>query len=68
MTENDTVDKEAKAPAAAVPEKESGKDSADEPGLMDTVGSFPYFILKVINTVTPDFLRTKEPPKKNYRI
>lgn len=40
----------------------------EEPGLLESVGSFPCWMLKMIDAVTPDFLRTKEPPKKNYRI
>lgn len=56
-----------KPPQPAPPEKRN-PESPEEPGLLDSVGSFPCWLLKAINTVTPDILRTKEPPKKNYRI
>ncbi len=48
------------------PPKKSGVP--EDPGMMESVGSFPCWMLKIIDTVTPDSLRTKEPPKKNYRI
>lgn len=48
----------------ALPESETPED----PGMLESVGSFPVWMLKLIDTVTPEALRTKEPPKKNYRI
>lgn len=40
-----------------------------EPGLMDSIGSFPFWLLKIIDIFTPAFLISKSPPKKkNLRI
>lgn len=36
----------------------------EEPGLCDTIGSFPVWMLKIIDALTPDFLRTPSPGKK----
>ncbi|PIQ96193.1 MAG: hypothetical protein COV67_10775 [Nitrospinae bacterium CG11_big_fil_rev_8_21_14_0_20_56_8] len=38
--------------------------SGDEPGIMENYGTFPLWLLKGIDAVTPDFLRTKTPPPK----
>ncbi len=59
--------------SSSVPNTGSGephklKDAPEDPGMMESVGSFPCWMLKLIDTVTPDALRTKEPPKKDYRI
>ena len=36
-----------------------------DPGLMESIGSFPVWILKIIDVITPDFLIKKaSPPKK----
>ncbi len=35
-----------------------------EPRLFDTVGSFPVWLLKIIEALTPDSLLKKSPPKK----
>jgi len=37
---------------------------AGEPGLMESYGSFPVWLLKIIQLVTPSFLISKTPPKK----
>lgn len=37
---------------------------ADEPGLFDYYGSFPVWLLRIIDTLTPDALIKKSPPKK----
>jgi hypothetical protein len=37
--------------------------SRNEPGLFDTIGSFPVWLLKIIDLVTPEFLKNKIPPK-----
>ncbi len=37
---------------------------SDEPGLLDTVGSFPVWLLKIIQFFTPESLITKTPPPK----
>ena len=39
------------------------KGKAD-PGLMDSIGSFPVWMLKIIDIITPDFLIKKTPPPK----
>lgn len=40
-----------------------------EPGLFDSVGSFPVWLLKIINALTPDSLISKTPPpKKKVRL
>lgn len=36
----------------------------EEPGLLDTVGSFPVWLLKIIDFFTPESLTTKIPPAK----
>lgn len=55
-------------PAAAAAENRPENEAPEDPGMLETVGSFPVWMLKLIDQVTPDLLRTKEPPKKNYRI
>jgi hypothetical protein len=35
-----------------------------EPGLFDTIGSFPVWMLRIIEALTPDSLISKTPPKK----
>ena len=46
------------------PEAEGG-----EPGILESYGSFPVWMLRLIQLVTPSFLISKTPPKKkNYRI
>ena len=35
-----------------------------EPGLMESYGSFPVWTLKLIDTLTPEFLISKEPVEK----
>ncbi len=62
MSETET--NEAQAPQ----EEKKETETSEDPGLLESVGSFPCWMLKIIDTVTPDILRTKEPPKKNYRI
>ena len=40
-----------------------------DPGLLDHFGSFPVWILRIIQLITPDFLISKTPPeKKKTRI
>ena len=50
-------------------EKNSSDISAqkEEPGLMESYGSFPVWSLKLIDALTPEFLISKEPvEKKNF--
>lgn len=49
---------------------ETGKISQprEEPGLFDTIGSFPVWMLRIIDFLTPAFLIKRPPPppeKKN---
>ena len=36
----------------------------EEPGLMESYGSFPVWSLKLIDAITPEFLVSKEPVEK----
>ena len=36
----------------------------EEPGLMESYGSFPVWSLKLIDAITPEFLISKGPIKK----
>ena len=36
----------------------------EDPGLMESIGSFPVWMLKIIDVITPDFLIKKTPPRK----
>ena len=36
--------------------------SKEDPGLMESIGSFPVWMLKIIDVITPDFLIKKTPP------
>ena len=36
----------------------------EEPGMMESYGSFPVWSLKLIDTLTPEFLISKEPIEK----
>ncbi|MEK9627939.1 MAG: hypothetical protein VW455_02860 [Nitrospinota bacterium] len=50
------ADKEIKSPD--IPEEK------EEPGLLESYGSFPVWSLKLIDAITPDFLISKEPVEK----
>ena len=50
------VNKEKKA--SDNPEKK------EEPGMMESYGSFPVWSLKLIDALTPEFLISKEPIEK----
>ncbi|MBT3515447.1 MAG: hypothetical protein HOB32_09665 [Nitrospina sp.] len=39
--------------------------SREDPGIMESIGSFPVWMLKIIDIITPDFLIKKAPPRKN---
>ena len=46
--------------------KQSGNpDQKEEPGLMESYGSFPVWSLKLIDALTPEFLISKEPIEKS---
>ena len=38
--------------------------SREDPGFMESIGSFPVWMLKIIDIITPDFLIKKAPPQK----
>ena len=40
------------------------KLNKEDPSLFETAGSFPVWMLKIIDVVTPDFLIKKAPPQK----
>ncbi len=37
----------------------------EDPGLFESIGSFPVWLLRLIDLLTPDFLIKKVPPRKN---
>jgi hypothetical protein len=37
----------------------------NDPALMESIGSFPVWMLKTIDLITPNFLIKKTPPRKN---
>ncbi len=39
--------------------------SKEDPGFMESIGSFPVWMLKVIDVITPNFLKKKAPPQKS---
>ena len=39
--------------------------SKEDPGFMESIGSFPVWMLKIIDVITPDFLIKKVPPQKS---
>jgi hypothetical protein len=39
-------------------------EQKEEPGLMESYGSFPVWTLKLIDALTPQFLISKEPVEK----
>jgi len=42
----------------------SVEELPEEPGMLESIGSFPVWMLKIIQAATPDFLISKTPPKK----
>ena len=53
-----------------MPENQNNQDapkntSKEDPGLMESIGTFPVWMLKIIDVITPDFLIKKPPPPKN---
>ena len=39
-------------------------EQKEEPGLMESYGSFPVWSLKLIGAITPEFLISKKPVEK----
>ena len=55
---------ETREDPSKTPDAEGG-----EPGILENYGSFPVWLLRLIQLVTPSFLISKTPPKKkDYRI
>ena len=55
---------ETKKDPGKAPEAENG-----EPGILENYGTFPVWMLRLIQLVTPSSLVSKTPPKKkDYRI
>jgi len=49
--------------------KKTPETEGAEPGILESYGSFPVWMLRLIQLVTPSFLISKIPPKKkDYRI
>ena len=46
------------------PQKTFSQPKKEEPALWESYGSFPVWILKLIQVVTPDFLISKSPAPK----
>ena len=44
------------------PKERAGRP--EDPGLLESHGSFPVWLLKLIHLITPGFLISKTPPKK----
>ena len=44
-------------------EIEKDKEDVREPGLLETHGTFPVWMLKMIQFITPSFLISQNPPK-----
>ncbi len=61
MTEKTEPAKEEKK---AGEEAISGEKAKEELGMLDSYGSFPVWMLKGIQLITPDILITKTPPQK----
>ncbi len=53
MNDSDKENKTTKAP-----------EKKEEPGLMESYGSFPVWSLKLIDALTPEFLISKSPAEK----
>ena len=50
-------------------QKKTTPVSVEEPGLLDNFGTFPVWMLKIIQLITPSSLISKTPPeKKKYRL
>ncbi|MCH7501061.1 MAG: hypothetical protein E2O42_06470 [Nitrospina sp.] len=59
----------AESPETREGKPPGAKPESREPGLLESYGSFPVWMLKLIQLMTPSFLISKTPPKKkDYRI
>ena len=46
-------------------QKNQQAPAKEDPGLLESIGSFPVWLLRIIDILTPDFLIKKAPPRKN---
>ncbi len=61
MMAKEVKSEEKKTESAGIP--------AEEPGLLDSFGTFPVWMLKIIQLITPNCLISRTPPeKKKYRL
>ncbi|NIU43739.1 MAG: hypothetical protein GWN38_05555 [Nitrospinaceae bacterium] len=59
----------AESPETTEGKRPSPSEESQDPGIMESYGSFPVWLLRLIQLVTPDFLISKTPPKKKkFRI
>ena len=59
----------AESPEARENPKKTPEAEGGEPGILESYGSFPVWLLRLIQLITPSFLISKTPPKKkDYRI
>ena len=54
----------AEKPKTEEEKEKTATVEVEDPGLLDTFGSFPVWMLKVIQLVTPNSLISKTPPEK----
>ena len=54
----------AESPDASEGKTQAPKSETVELGIMESYGSFPVWLLKIILWITPSFLISKTPPKK----
>ncbi len=54
----------AESPDASEGKTQAPESETVEPGIMESYGSFPVWLLKIILWITPSFLISKTPPKK----
>ncbi len=68
VKQTEETPKPATGPGFAEGETPSLDPTKEDPGVLESYGSFPVWMLKTIHVLTPDFLIRKTPPKKKLRI
>ncbi len=59
----------AESPETRKDHNKTSETAGGEPGILESYGSFPVWLLRLIQLVTPSFLISKTlPKKKDYRI
>jgi hypothetical protein len=59
----------AESPETREDQNKARETEGGEPGILENYGSFPVWMLRLIQLITPSFLVSKTPPKKkDYRI